>query len=64
MSESTLRYLPGYPFLPCPICQGTESCDHTLLERAHGAGFNVHVEKRRPIRDQLHSLALKSRRKP
>ncbi len=26
--------VPGYPFLPCPICKVTESCDHTVRERA------------------------------
>lgn len=29
--------LPGYPWLPCPICKYTESCDHTRLERAQAA---------------------------
>jgi hypothetical protein len=28
------KSLPGYPFLPCPICKCTESCDDTVLERA------------------------------
>jgi len=37
---SIFRALSGYPFLPCPICaddgypNATESCDHTVLERA------------------------------
>lgn len=26
--------IPGYPFLPCPICKGVEGCDHTTPERA------------------------------
>ena len=25
--------LPGYPWLPCPICSGTEGCDDTVVER-------------------------------
>lgn len=29
--------LPGYPWLPCPICGGTEGCDHTVPERARAA---------------------------
>lgn len=29
-----LQSLPGYPFLPCPICLGTEGCDHSVPERA------------------------------
>lgn len=33
----TLRALPGYPWLPCPICKGTESCDHIAAERARAA---------------------------
>lgn len=39
-APSVFEALPGYPFLPCPICadegfpSATESCDHTVLERA------------------------------
>lgn len=33
----TLRMLPGYPFLPCPICNYTESCNHIVAERAQAA---------------------------
>lgn len=29
-----LENIPGYPFLPCPICLGSEGCDHTVPERA------------------------------
>lgn len=29
--------LPGYPFLPCPICKGVEGCDHTVPERIRAA---------------------------
>jgi hypothetical protein len=32
-----LKTLPGYPWLPCPICKGIEGCDHTVWERAHRA---------------------------
>lgn len=35
--RATLRALPGYPWLPCPICKGTESCDHIAAERAQTA---------------------------
>lgn len=34
-----LRMLPGYPFLPCPICKGTEGCDHAVPERARASGI-------------------------
>lgn len=40
--------LPGYPFLPCPICvgegfKGMDGCDHTALERAQAThpGFTL-----------------------
>lgn len=36
-----LRALPGYPWLPCPICKGTEGCDHPAPERARAAGHNL-----------------------
>lgn len=29
-----MQVLPGYPFLPCPICGGVEGCDHSVPERA------------------------------
>lgn len=29
--------MPGYPWLPCPICHGTEGCDHGVPERARAA---------------------------
>jgi hypothetical protein len=35
--RKTLRALPGYPWLPCPICKGTESCDHIGAERARAS---------------------------
>jgi hypothetical protein len=40
---SIFRAIPGYPWLPCPICKAEgfpraiESCDHTVLERARVA---------------------------
>lgn len=34
---SELPALRGFPFLPCPICRGTEGCDHTAYERARAA---------------------------
>lgn len=36
------RSLPGYPWLPCPICKGVEGCDHIVGERARAAGHNLH----------------------
>jgi hypothetical protein len=42
-NRKTLRALPGYPWMPCPICAGegyanaTGSCDHTGWERARAA---------------------------
>lgn len=35
--HQTFLALPGYPWLPCPICKCTESCDHTKFERANAA---------------------------
>lgn len=35
--RATLRALPGYPWLPCPICKGNGSCDHIAAERAQAA---------------------------
>ncbi len=29
-----LKAIPGYPFLPCPICRGIEGCDHPVPMRA------------------------------
>lgn len=34
MVEKALDSIPGYPFLPCPICKGIEGCDHSVPERA------------------------------
>jgi hypothetical protein len=34
--EALLQAL-GYPWLPCPICKGTEGCDHSVPERARAA---------------------------
>lgn len=40
---SIFRAMPGYPWLPCPVCKlegypnAVESCDHTVLERARVA---------------------------
>lgn len=34
----TLKALPGYPWVPCPICNGgPEGCCHTFPERARAA---------------------------
>lgn len=41
--QKTLRALPGYPWIPCPICKrdGFEnargSCDHIAAERAQAS---------------------------
>ena len=40
---SIFRALRGYPWLPCPICGGTESCDDTVLERARRAHPGLHL---------------------
>jgi hypothetical protein len=34
---ATLKALPGYPWLPCPICGGNEGCSHVAPERARAA---------------------------
>lgn len=36
-THAMFKALPGYPWLPCPICKGTGSCDDTVLERARAA---------------------------
>ncbi len=36
------RLLPGYPWLPCPICKGIEGRSDTVPERARAAGYNLH----------------------
>lgn len=36
-----LRVLSGHPWLPCPICKGSEGCDHSYLERARADGHNI-----------------------
>lgn len=33
----TLAAMPGYPWIPCPICKGIEGCDHAVPERARAA---------------------------
>jgi hypothetical protein len=42
--RKTLRALPGYPWLPCPICKGTGSCDHIAAERAQAALPGLHFD--------------------
>lgn len=32
-----LTLMSGYPWLPCPICHGTEGCDHSVPERMRAA---------------------------
>lgn len=36
-NTGVVEALPGYPWLPCPICHGTEGCDHSVPERARTA---------------------------
>jgi hypothetical protein len=36
-AHETLLQALGYPWLPCPICKGTEGCDHSVPERARAA---------------------------
>ena len=33
----TLKALPGYPWMPCPICNMREGCCHPFPERARAA---------------------------
>lgn len=44
MVTKALDAIPGYPFLPCPICRGVEGCDHTIVERATEAERLCHIE--------------------
>lgn len=43
--RQTLHAMPGYPWLPCPICiregfKGMGGCDHTVPERAEASGIS------------------------
>lgn len=43
--RATLRAMPGYPWLPCPICvregfKGMDGCDHIAAERAEASGIS------------------------
>ena len=47
--STTLRAMPGYPWLPCPICvregfKGTASCDHIAAERARASGISFGID--------------------
>jgi hypothetical protein len=46
-NAATLEAIPGYPWLPCPICRGVEGCDHCVPERARAAlpGLVLPVKK-------------------
>ncbi len=48
--RKTLRAMPGYPWLPCPICTregfSSEGCDHTVPERAEASGISFGNETR------------------
>jgi hypothetical protein len=39
--KSQWRNLAGYPWLPCPICNGVEGCSDTRAERARAYGHNI-----------------------
>lgn len=45
--HQTFTAVPGYPFLPCPICvsEGFKgmACDHTVLERARATHPGLHM---------------------
>ena len=49
--EKDYTKMPGYPFLPCPICKGVEGCSDTVPERAR-AFINLKLEQRDMIREQ------------
>jgi len=34
---ATLRAIPGYPWLPCPLCNNGEGCVHPAPQRARAA---------------------------
>jgi len=47
--RQTLRAMPGYPWLPCPICvadgfKGAGGCDHIAAERARAAGITFGID--------------------
>lgn len=42
--RQTLHAMPGYPWLPCPICKYTGSCDHIAAERARASGISFGTE--------------------
>lgn len=48
-TKDIIRKLPGYPWLPCPVCKSegypnaVGSCDHTALERARAALPSLHL---------------------
>ena len=42
---ATLKAIPGYPWLPCPICNNGEGCVHPAPERARAAFPNLQLPK-------------------
>jgi len=50
VAVSDLKALPGYPFLPCPTCKGTEGCDHSVPERARTAHPGLSAAPSQPMR--------------
>lgn len=51
------KALPGYPWLPCPICNGIEGCDHTVPERARAGHMASGAELERLKRQNAELLA-------
>lgn len=54
MVVKALDAIPGYPFLPCPLCGGVEGCDHGIVERAtayeeKAEATRAHVVKSRDV---------------
>lgn len=65
MVTMALDAIPGYPFLPCPLCGGMEGCDHGVVERAtayeeKAEATRAHVVKSRDVdnRDVVNSEEL------
>ena len=50
--------------LPCPICNGVEGCDHTVLERARAASAIRRRERETSETLEFKSAGLKRRRPP
>jgi hypothetical protein len=53
-ARKALAEQKGYPpfLIPCPICNGVEGCDHTVMERAR-----AEAEKRRKALTNVRAIA-------